>query len=255
MNGIFFGIVAAVLMLSSVAFGQALQTYGDYSAETGKLTFQVFKGWNVIPLIDMGRRDGYTNTCGYSNDKDFSIKAAYYFSPLKEKYYGVTVKDGKTTNTPPESNDVFTGEKNLAYYHAMYGGWWMYSSKNCRIETKLDTQTDSQVNFKARNPTIKKGWNFFTIQPFMVGKNMKEMLANCNVAKGNYWNPSKGQRGGGTNDQGWHYDDDFVVRSVPTSASPIPANAVGATYLLKFGSDCRLNIADDDTPAAPPTLP
>lgn len=220
----------------------------SYDSTTGKIKFTLNPGWNIIPCAISIYKDNpeYENTCGdYGN----YIKAAYAYSPVQKQYFGTYYTGSQIISVPEGGEQILQNEKSSNFYHAMdyLGGCWMYTTTYCSFETSLYPKSmHSTVTQETMDTTtIKKGWNFITIVPWMIDHSLKDLFQSCDVLAANTWDDLN---------QKWTYPSSSQYAGIISeNDANIYDSSVGTVFVIKFANDCHLTVGDDGI--SPPPLP
>ena len=235
-----FALVAFVLF-SPAVFSSISETY---DSTTGDIKFTLNPGWNLVPLgISIYADPEHVNTC-----KD-TIKASYTYSPVQKQYLGSYYPSyGETIPVPENAEQILMDEKNSNFYHAfdILGGTWLYTTQYCQFEAGIPpksvygTMTQEDMN----KITIKKGWNFIAITPFMIDNNLKDLFQSCDVLAANTWDDLN---------QKWTYPSSSQYAGIISeNDANIYEAGVGRVFVVKFGDDCHLTLGNG---ISPPPLP
>ncbi len=107
---------------------------------------------------------------------------------------------------------------------------WVYS-------TKKGTIVYEYTKLKLENIELNSGWNFMTLTPEMVGKNILELKGDCNIEKVFGWEPDR---------KTWN---DLLDEQLPEEAT-------GAGFIIKVSNSCKLeNMGGGNNGDNPPQLP
>ncbi len=254
MKKIILGLI--ILMMSSMVFA------GDYDPETGLVTVQLHKGWNLVPT-------GSTTELGNCTD---SLSYMYLYSNYQKSYVGAKL----AANQPnPGLNAIeyypnreafdllqqdeykYPNSTNNPYYGLMgFGGMWFYSNSSCSIKQGIGRLNDmSGITQDFLNERkLKQGWNFINVSPWMLEKTFKDVFKSCTVTSANMWD-SSGQK--------WIFPSSSEFANNLMNATPnatfressMQQNSIvlGSILIIKVTSDCTLNKGSEVT--GPPTLP
>jgi len=236
-------VLGFLLMLMSIAF--AIEYRPGYDPETGKITVNINKGWNLVP--NNWSYNVENMTCA-QND----LRAQYMYSPVQKKYVG-QYKNSKneTIESPNNYFDIIAEEKDqLKYYHTQaFAGQWLYSKKECGFDLPIGTKEQwNQVTSEVlQNYPVKAGWNFITIMPWMQDNLLKDIFSNCEVTKMNAFNSTS---------QSWTQESSAKIAEYNlTNPSPVSKESVGAVISVKITNDCYLTNTTTDETAQLPELP
>ena len=153
----------------------------NYNPSTGEISITIYKGWNIIPQAvvksESGSQNCYTTTLS---------NTAFYYSPALQKYVGPGLSMSQSDNY-----NVWASDAQNMYYSAQHylGGAWVYAKEDCSYSADLGTANYFNESSIA-SLKVAKGWNFIAINPWMVGKNWKTILSNCDLVAQNQWNDS-----------------------------------------------------------------
>jgi len=235
-----------LVMVSSIVFA------GDYSAQTGSMTYTFQKGWNIIPYGDL-------------TDCSNVVRAVFIYSPTQKSYFGAILEAGQTSTYLPSKSayDLFSStelnptDTQLASMTAysvtrFMGSMWVYTTESCAGKLNIGSITSSpQVDSATLNTfltghKLKTGWNFVYVAPWMIGKTLKDMFSGCSVTGFNTWDSAM---------QNWSQSSSSAAATQVTTQSngPLMANDVGAPFLVRVSSDCSFTTGS--TIVAPPLLP
>ncbi|MDD3159765.1 MAG: hypothetical protein PHQ98_02245 [Candidatus ainarchaeum sp.] len=240
-------LVLIILMISSMVFA------GDYSSTTQEITIPIVKGWNLVPMI---------NSYGDQSGCYDLIQSMFYYSTINKQYVGKYGLSSSNSNLgtffPNESiftkiiNEEFNwGNKDNPYYGVIeLGAMWIYSTGNCQSKAKYGSNwIDSSMNIQEilDKKQLKAGWNFIQLSPWMIGKELKDILKNCSVLNANVWDSQK---------QNWSFTNSTQGISFATQSWGYSINeaGIGTPIVVKVSNDCILN-SDNATVTAPPALP
>ncbi len=106
---------------------------------------------------------------------------------------------------------------------------WVYS-------TKKGTIVYEYTVLKLENIALNSGWNFMTMTPEMVGKNIMELKGTCNIEKAFGWEPDR---------KAWN---DLLDEQLPEEAT-------GAGFIIKVTNSCSLENTGSNSDTSPPPLP
>ena len=172
-------ILLIMLMISSIAFA------GNYNPETQEITTNLQKGWNLIPVNIIHADIGYAvDTC--------PLKYSYVYDPVSKSYWSEEYSNGVEHMNSYSYNLVSRSSIDLTYStNPLFGVAWVYSETTCELNTLFGRSYESAPNpwtneLKSNledKLRLVSGWNFITINPFMIGLNTKDIFQNCSVEK------------------------------------------------------------------------
>ncbi len=191
-----------------------------YNPATGTATITISKGWNIIPNV--GLSTSQLAAC----QQDYG---AHYFmySPQSGTYlnYG-------------QLSSLSSSQESYSY---PYTGWF-YSSANCNIQYNISA--DNQQYQSTTN--LAKGWNFFTVKPWMLNETFGTEFGNCNINEIAFWNATS---------QSWSTLGGSSSKSSQISSfegTNIGAAQIESSMLLKVSAACNLHSASTAIPTPPP---
>ena len=223
-------------MIASVVFA------GDYDSASNKMTYTVYKGWNLVP------------TWQSSSDQTCPANYVFWYLPSTKSYFGM--KPGTEVYYPNEnalntfrSEHGYVNVDGIAYQglNGLGSVIWTYSSADCTTTLQYNTGVQFSgvnENFLGKHP-LKAGWNFISVAPWMLEKNLKDILKNCSVIGFNSWK---------SDSQTWEFASSSGAASqISQSTGILRTGDVGKTFLIKVASDCYLSLGEN--PVNPPALP
>jgi hypothetical protein len=226
--------ICMVLLIVTSFYVTATAITGSFNSETNEITFTLSKGWNIIPFARGG-----------SSQSDCDISAMYYWSPTDKIYVaGDPKKD--LQEQPEEFKSQLGIDQDLYCATPNLGAYWVYSSNSCEIHTYLgyyNSWTDDDV-WGVKDKILKKGWNFMTINPYMIGHSFNEILSDCEVEGMNQWQ---------SHSQSWVYGSSKYAADVWVNNEFVNNSTVGLTLVVKVADDCGINT--DGEISTPPPLP
>jgi hypothetical protein len=225
---------------------------GNFSMADYSMNLNLSKGWNLVPPVQIDNSSG-----NYNLMEQCEIEYVFMWNPLSQDYYGIKYLPNNQTQTivgepfggyePPYST--------LYNTNATLGVSWMYANKNCSIPSTWGSTTVGTWNETTKQQVedtiyLAQGWNFLTINPYMVGLNTKDIFQNCNLEAMNYWSPVS---------QTWssNSSSDFAQKvesgEFDSIEGSIVTAMVGQTWVVKTNNQCYLNYGSSTT--GPPALP
>ena len=205
----------------------ALAATHSYDTGTKQLTFNMKKGWNLLPVGIEGPPVFADNT---------SMGAVFIWIPVSGKYAGGIVKDGSVV-----SNDDYSQQIEAMKDYAPFS-MWVYLKRDVSFTSYAIT--NQKVLTGEGAPTrLAKGWNFVAIWPFMVGLDVQDLFANCTITKANMWNAET---------QGWQQPSS--TQAAQNMSSQVRESDVGETMLVYAASACELSLVEKEA-MTPPALP
>lgn len=210
----------------------------NYDANSGRIKITLHKGWNLIPPVT-----SYPNSVEYPNNCGADSIIAYFsYSPVQKKYLGILGSGTNAKYVPSNAAQIIESEKQLGYYHAMVGGVWVYSKKYCSFESNIGAAPTQAAELPYM---IKKGWNLIPLHPIMLNNNPQILFSNCEIQSANVWDAIN---------QKWNYSSSKeAAKIISQNTQTITETNIGQTFLIKFASDCKLNL--EETTISPPPLP
>lgn len=231
----FGACILAFLVFSPMAFAQAS---GSYNPDTYEIEITYHPGWNIVPYV-VGTSEFIVNECDFY--------ASYYWSPTERQYFGGLYGSGSSEFSQKVAEDAA-----LNYYTATtyMGAGWVYSKNYCVTKTQLGSPGAQTWNEQYKDQVfsglvLKKGWNFVTVNPFMVGLKWEEILSECNLEAVNMWD---------AREQKWGFESssEAVQYLIAPNVFALNEMQVGNTYVMKFEDDCYFS---QGTSGGPPQLP
>jgi hypothetical protein len=202
-----------------------------YDTGTKQLTYNLGKGWNLLPI----------GIEGPPVLADNSAAGAVYvwISPLK-RYAGGIVKDGSVSN----SGDYSEALLNMKDYSP--SAMWVYLKKDITFSSYAITSPEFMTG-EGVPKKLAKGWNFVVVWPYMTGIKFNELMGDCSITKMNTWN-SAGQRWGQPT------SSTEAANQMKSMNNPFSDLDVGKTILLYAESECEIRITPGEA-MTPPALP
>jgi len=229
-----------MVFLIAISFSVAATTltHGSYNSENNEITLTLSKGWNIIPF-----------TRGGSSESDCDISAMYYWSPTDKIY--VVGDPKKDLQEQPESFKSQLGRDEGLYCSTPnLGAYWVYSKNSCEIHTYLGYYNSWQEDdaWGVKDKILKGGWNFVTINPYMVGFTFGEILNDCQVEGINTWSHYS-QSWGGISASSSSEMAQFLLNDQYN----IAYTDVGEVFLIKVADACLFST--ESSSSGPPLLP
>lgn len=212
------------------------------------------EGWNLVPFSNPSNAfldsfDATKNTCKEG------LLAGWTYSPNLKKYLELdlmtfnfeSLNDGSLFTTTYGTVYSYAANDNAANgkrYSPVFGGMWLYSNRNCKLEYNLElshlpTLPTSENTFELSErsmPTLLERWNFLAVLPWMKNKSWGEIKGNCEVEKAYTWNAET---------QKWE-------GPLPSNFF-MPASMEGSVLVLKTKEMCKL--LGNGGLMTPPTIP
>ena len=186
---------------------------GPYTVEV-----QIEKEWNIV--AGTIPQDGILEN---SEIKIQDIKAMWYYSPLQKKYILVYPNTDWSSINQDDEDFVLT--------NAM----WVYSKKSGKL---IYSTLEDYPSLDSRK--LYSGWNFVSITPDMIDKNLNDLKGGCDIEKFYMY------AGEGDNN-GWTYN---LVNFL--ADKPLDDDWIGLGAVIKVTDNCNLG---EEEAANPPGLP
>ena len=218
----------AILAIMLIAmFSIAFAAIYSYDTSTKQITYNLKKGWNLIPMGIEGP--------SVLADND-TAGAVYIWIPLLERYAGGVVRNGTVTN-----NDDYSQTLEMLRDYAP-SAMWIYLKKDVTVTT-YEITNQSLLTTDEDIPTkLAKGWNFIAIWPFMSGMDVEDLFSDCTITKANQWSAET---------QNWQQASS--TQAAQNMSGSIRDYDVGSTMLVYAASECELNFVGEAM--TPPPLP
>jgi hypothetical protein len=224
MKRIIFSLVLVVLLATLALATVSTQTELQYNSSTNEVTFDVSRGWNMLPI-----GEGISTTAD-PQDPDYCQTAASVFiwDSVSGKYLGGLTNDTGTSYVDTQrASDAINSAKESGYAFGSMGAAWAYMTKPCKMT--MSFSGNALTGSSGRK--ILKGWNFITIMPWMAGKSYDDVFGGCTITKANSWQDSVQQ---------WAVDSTQGAANLK-STSNINSSYVGNTLVIYAESDCELD--------------
>jgi len=161
-------LISILFLVLCVAFVSAEMIANSPDGYNHNVKVYVEQGWNLVLLVDL------EDILETSEIKQEDILTTWVYSAEEKKYLQFY----------PNRSDIdfyYSKDRVSEYSDAMgrisLSSMWVYSKKAGYLEYyRVDVP-------KIDNITLLQGWNFLTITPEMVGKNLNELKSGCNVEK------------------------------------------------------------------------
>jgi len=259
----------AIFILASPVFSAPIRggAVTHYTDDPNTVTYEMKKGWNLVPALPPATDVKYDNTCNdtftntLSGNKNFPYMWIYV--PTVNSWTGIDSKGNQiASGTYQNPYQRWQDDYSVPFYYAVFGNYFVYSIKDCEISLDLTHYAVSTVESVAQQVDelmaksklqFAKGYNFVMIHPQFEGKKMKDVFGDCNVDKFYGWEPYN---------QVWSPNG---VPSVPVESIfdteqgrtwEFPANSAGNIMLMHFKQQCTLQLLPKE-PVVPnvPQLP
>jgi hypothetical protein len=231
-----------VLMLASMVFA------GSYNSDTEKLTLNLEKGWNLVPLDTIEfNRDNLLATC--------NAQYSFVYDVMNKNYLSEDYRGWDEFSSSYSYDIISRSGVDYAYStNPTFGAAWIYLNSPCSLSTYYGRHYDyapkfwTEENKQSVGSLLKlvEGWNFLTINPLMIGNTYQLTFENCNIVAGNVWNEST---------QNWGYltSSNTPLLKLNQNTAKVSADDVGQVLVLKVSGECNLNYKSETT--GPPALP
>jgi len=200
------------------------------------------KGWNLVSLQQFSGSSDYPD-CFKTNVKGYSayIKSlSSYVSAVFPNGLGMT---SDVIYKPKNFQEILQTELKMNTYFAKSPVVWFYLINDCTANGRKDYQSPSISELQTF--AIQSGWNFVSIDPWMSGKNLKDIFSNCNVTGFNSWNSIL---------QKWEYgSSSAAVTNLSQSTGILREGDLGKAFVVKVASSCYLSPTGQIV--SPPALP
>jgi len=218
----------AILAITLIAiFSIAFAATYSYDADTKQLTYNLKKGWNLLPI-------GFEGPPVFA---DNSTAGAVYvwISPLG-RYIGGIVKDGSV-----ESNDDYSQTLETMKDYAPFA-MWVYLKRDITV-TSYEITSPELARGEGAPTKLAQGWNFVAVWPFMVGMGIQDLFGDCTITKANQWMAET---------QSWQQASS--TQAAQNMSGTIRDYDVGSTMIVYATSECDLDFVGTEA-ITPPPLP
>jgi len=230
-----------LVLFSAVALaGLAAETALRYNSSTNEVTFNVSRGWNMLPIGDG------ISTASDPQDPSYCqiAKSIFIWDSVSKQYLG-----GRISNTGPNptdtqrASDAINRAKESGYAFGSMGAAWTYMATPCKLTMSFSGNALTGETGKK----VLRGWNFITIMPWMINEKFGNVAANCSITKANIWNDSS---------QEWSQESSREAANTlmsQTTGMPIKEMDVGTALVIYAENDCELSTSP--ATSGPPELP
>lgn len=149
----------AVLIFASVA-------YAAYEPNQQKITVNIHRGWNLIPLFAW-ESESKVPSSGMKN-ADFKYKFVYQ---QEQNKYILAEKNGQRV------------QRDLGFEIPLYASGWVYSEQDGQYSFGWGYPGFNSGNFALSQIKLSPGWNFTFVSPYMIGKTLNDLRGNCTFSK------------------------------------------------------------------------
>lgn len=240
MKRIVFSLVLLALFSAFVLAAVSTETALQYNSTTHEVTFNVSRGWNMLPI-----GDGIL-TSSDPQDPNYCETATSIFvwdSFSKEYVGGAISKSGPNSADAQRASDVMNSAKELGYAFGSMGAAWAYLASPCKMTMSFSGNALTGEEGKK----VLRGWNFITIMPWMINKKFSDVAPDCDITKANVWDDTY---------QKWSQESSRETADTlmaKATGMPIKEMDVGTTLVVYAESGCELTTGS--APIGPPVLP
>lgn len=236
----------------NIVFSENRGNTDDESPPGGHVTYNIGKGWNLVPLKFLAEASGrfWGNFKEGKTCEQNIFQNVWYYSPIRGGYYHIPVMDDwiapKTRN-----NEVLLKEFKAKYYHIYSGSAWVYSSENCILEGDDGTSlvsgnygdAEQEKGYRHTELVLKAGWNFVPVDIRMVAyeKSLKDLFDSCSPQKFYKYDKAKNK---------WM----DITSQINLGNKLVPGN-IFETYLVKITNDCNFADYEVTSSSNPPAVP
>ena len=201
-------------------------------------TLNIHKGWNIVPFdnvfITSAQQNCHMSLASIANN-------SVVYSPQLNGYIPAEYVINEMNGTNYFDNNI-----------SDYTGWFN-SSTNCKasfggVGTGTRAGGIDKNNTLAVPTNLWKGWNFFTVQPWMVNQSYSNIFNNCTILDVVGLTNSNGGKSAA-----WGVGVPTV--SVLVGHFKATKEDIGRSMVLKTASDCVLYGAGNSTAINLPSLP
>ncbi len=220
-NKILIPITLIILIVFTSLVSATMNILEEYTTGNKyEVEVNIHTGWNIITGFYDVRE-----IKGDSEIKRDDIKVIWYYSPVQKKYLQMH----------PNMNDG-EFERDFSYYgddSIMTSAKWVYSEKSGLLKY-------STIRYdKLDKRKLAQGWNFVSITPEMIGKDIDEIKGDCDVINLYHWSPRV---------------QSFINALENFDEMTRNNENAGYGFIMKVSNDCTLGeVSSSITP--PPTLP
>jgi len=180
-------------------------------------TITLYEGWNLVSPLTVVNHEEYTK---------------YILLPFENDYYEYNsdTKDDLLSKIAP----YYMGGDDYFY---MSSAFWVYSDekKNIAFDIPLSVYDESFAAQSENLFKLFKGWNFISVNPYIVGKTINEYNGDCGITRIYKFNAES---------QEW--EDLIDVEGF------VEEKDLGIGLSIKVLDTCTFNLMEEDSETQPP---